>query len=314
MIEVLCVGQLAADVLVRPVGRFDFGGDTQRVELIELSNGGDALNVAIGLSRLGCRVGFVGRIGADHWGDHLASVIEGERIDRRGLTRTAEASTCAVIVLISSTGERTFLYRGGANDLFGPEDVDPALVAEASIVHVGGTYLLPRFDGEGAAALFAAARAQGHRTSMDVTWDTRGRWLETIRPCLPHLSFFLPSIREAREITGRQSPEEMARFLQDCGVENVVIKLGAEGCQVQPEGRKGFRCPAYRAQAVDTTGAGDSFVAGFLTGLVRGWRLSECARLACAVAALNIQKVGATAGLPSYEEACRFMRGETRKS
>jgi sugar/nucleoside kinase (ribokinase family) len=311
MIEVLCVGQLAADILVRPVQRIDFGCDTQRVEQIELGNGGDALNVAIGLSRLGRRVGFVGKIGADHWGDYLGAVIEREGLDRRGLKRTTEAGTCAVIVLINPTGERVFFYRGGANDLFGPEDVDPALVAEASLLHVGGTYLLPGFDGAGAAALFASARAQGKITSMDVTWDTDGRWLETIEVCLPHLSYFLPSVREAREITRQDTSEEMAAFLRERGVENVVIKLGEAGCYVQPARGRGFHCPAFPTDVVDTTGAGDSFVAGFLAGVQQGWELAACARLGCAVAALNIRKVGATAGLPTLEEASRLMERET---
>jgi len=307
MSEVLCVGQLAADILVRPVNRLDFASDTQRVELLELKNGGDCLNVAIGLRRLGCRVGFAGLIGKDHWGDFLASVIEGAGIDHRGLKRTSEAGTCSVIVAINSQGERTFFYHGGANDLFRLEDVDPALVGEAAVVHVGGTYLLPRFDGQGAAALFRGARRQGKLTSMDVTWDTEGRWLTTIAPCLPHLSWFLPSQKEAAWITGREKPENMAAFLRDQGVANVVIKLGERGCFVLPAAGQGFFVGAFPTRAVDTTGAGDSFVAGFLTGLLRGWEPRRCARLACAVAALNIRQVGATAGVPTFDEALNFM-------
>jgi sugar/nucleoside kinase (ribokinase family) len=313
MIEILCVGQLVADILVRPVERVDFGIDTQRVELIELRNGGDALNAAVGLSRLGCRVGFAGRIGTDHWGDFLASVMGSEGIEAGGLKRIAEADTCSVVVLINSAGERVFFYRGGANDEFCLEDVEPALLGEAAIVHVGGTYLLPRFDGAGAAQLFESARRDGKLTSMDVTWDTTGRWLATIEPCLPHLSFFLPSIREAREITGRERPEEMAELLQGRGVETVAIKLGAQGCYVKPAGAPGFFSPAFRTEVVDTTGAGDAFVAGFLAGVLRGRDPAACARLACAVAALNIRKVGATAGMPRMEEADSLMKLEGSK-
>jgi len=312
MIEILCVGQLAADILVRPIDQVVLSGDTQLVEQIELKNGGDSMNVAVGLARLGCQVGIVGRVGDDSWGDYLASVLNREGIEARGLKRTPECGTCVVIVLISGAGERVFFYKGGANDLFSAEDVDYRLVEEASVVHVGGTYLLPRFDGKGAAELFASARSQGKLTSMDVTWDTQGRWLRTIEPCLRHLSYFLPSIREAREITGKSRPEEMAAFLQDRGVENVVIKMGSEGCYVKPFGGSGFFTPAFATQVVDTTGAGDAFVSGFLTGVLRGWDLSACARLACAVAALNIRSVGATEGMPAFQEARKFMEKETR--
>jgi len=223
------------------------------------------------------------------------------------LKRTDQAATSSVVVLISPAGERIFFYHGGANDLFSLEDLKEAPLDEASIVHVGGTYLLPRFDGAGAAALFASARARGKLTSMDVTWDTRGRWLPTIEPCLGALSWFLPSCAEAEKITSRSRPEDMAAFLQERGVQNVVIKLGERGCYLKPADGKGLYVEAFTTRVVDTTGAGDSFVAGFLSGLLRGWEPERSARLACAVAALNIQQVGATAGIPSFEQAVRFM-------
>jgi sugar/nucleoside kinase (ribokinase family) len=306
MIEVLCVGQLAADILVRPVDNLDFGDDTQRVEVIEISNGGDSLNVAIGLQKLGHRVGFAGKIGDDFQGDFLTRVIDQAGIDRRGLSRAANVTTCTVLVVINSTGERTFFYLGGANDQFALKDINRSLLDEAAVVHVGGTYLLPQFDGDGATRLFREAQSTGKLTSMDVTWDTQGRWRETIEPCFPYLSYFLPSYKEAAKITDRQKPEDMAELLHDWGVQNVVIKLGAEGCYVKPAGAKGFSVQAFRTAVVDTTGAGDSFVAGFLAGVLRRWDLRECAGFACAVAALNIQCVGATGGMPTFEQAIQL--------
>jgi sugar/nucleoside kinase (ribokinase family) len=305
--DVLCVGQLAADILVRPVDRVDYGVDTKRVEGIDIKNGGDCLNVALGLAKLGGSVGFAGLVGDDQLGAYLRGVIEEAGIDARGLATTAEARTCSCLVLINSHGERTFFYYGGANDLFSGAQLAPALVEEAAIVHVGGTYLLPRFDGEGAASLFAAARARGKLTSMDVTWDTTGRWLSVIEPCLPHLSLFMPSIREAEKIAGTDRPPEIARFLQSRGVGTVVVKLGEQGCYVKPPAEEGFTVPAFATQVVDTTGAGDSFVAGFLTGILRKWELKKSAAFACAVAALNIRKIGATAGIPTFDEARNFM-------
>ncbi len=310
--DVLCVGQLCADVLVRPVERLDYGVDTIRVDGIDIRNGGDALNAALGLAKLGASVGFCGMIGADMLGDYLARVISDGGLNARGLRRTAETGTCACLVLINAQGERSFFYRGGSNDLFRREDVDMSLVEEAGIVHVGGTYLLPRFDGAGAARLFQEARAKGKLTSMDVTWDTTGRWMRVIEPCLPHLDFFLPSIKEARQIAGRSDPVEIAESLQDRGVGTVVIKLGEKGCYVKPVTGRGFRTPPFRTEIVDTTGAGDSFVAGFLSGVIRKWPLEDCASFACAVAALNIRKVGATGGIPTFEETRRFMEDQGR--
>jgi sugar/nucleoside kinase (ribokinase family) len=306
-VDVLCVGQLAADILVRPVERVDFGVDTRRVDGIDIKSGGDGLNVALGLAKLGNRVGFCGKVGSDQLGGHLAEVIRRAGIDDRGLCRTDETTTCACLVLINGSGDRAFFYHGGANELFSLADVDDALVAEASIVHVGGTYLLPRLDGEGTARLFARAQAAGKLTSMDVTWDVTGRWLSVVEPCLPHLSYFMPSIREAERIAGTSDPARIAEFFEAKGVGTSVVKLGEKGCYVKPRGEPGVSVAAFPTHVVDTTGAGDSFVAGFLTGVLKKWDPRRAAGFACAVAALNIQKVGATGGIPTFEEAVRFM-------
>ncbi len=305
--DVLCVGLLAADILVKPVDRVDFDGNTKRADEIDLKNGGDCLNVALALRRLGASVGFAGLIGDDQLGEYLQTVISAAGIDARGLRRTKKGRTSSCLVLINSSGERTFFYYGGASDLFSLSDVDMSQLDGTSVVHVGGTYSLPQFDGEGAAKLFSEARSRAVLTSMDVTWDTTGQWLSVIEPCLPHLSLFMPSIGEAKHIAGSEVPEDIAEFIQEKGVRTAVIKLGQRGCYVKHGAEPGFFTAAFRTRVVDTTGAGDSFVAGFLTGVLKGWDMRTCAAFACAVAAMNIRAVGATAGIPTFEEARAFM-------
>jgi sugar/nucleoside kinase (ribokinase family) len=197
--------------------------------------------------------------------------------------------------------------------MFSLSDVDLAQLDGTSLVHVGGTYSLPQFDGEGAARLFQETRSRGILTSLDVTWDTMGRWLSVIQPCLPHVSLFMPSLREAREIAGTERPDDIAVFFQDRGVRTCVIKLGEKGCYVKHGDDVGFFSPAYRTQVVDTTGAGDSFVSGFLTGVLRRWDMRACAAFACAVAAMNVRAVGATAGIPTFEEARDYMAAKERE-
>ena len=206
MSRVLCVGQLAADILVRPVDRLDFASDTRRVEPIRLSNGGDCLNAAIGLRRLGLSVDFAGLVGQDQWGDFLASVIEREGIDGRGLKRTGQAGTCTVLVAINSQGERTFFYHGGANDLFSLRRRGSGPGGRGGC-GARGRHLPPApFRRRRRGELFRSARAQGKLATMDVTWDVEGRWLSTIAPCLPHLSWFLPSVKRPRRSPAAPSP------------------------------------------------------------------------------------------------------------
>lgn len=304
--DILCVGQLVTDILVTPVNKVDFDIDTKRVDQISVKNGGDSLNTAIDLAKLGSKVGFIGKVGDDSFGDFLLKTIKSFDIDSRGLKIVKDSSTSSVIVLINEKGERTFLYYGGTNDTFQYEDIDTSIVKECRIVHVGGTYLLPEFDGEGAARLFRFAQANNIFTSMDVTSDTTGRWLSVIKPCLKYLNLFMPSYKEARAITGEKNPEDIAAFLQNEGVGIVVVKLGKDGCYVKsPE--KEFYFPAYDVPVIDTTGAGDSFVAGFLAGMLQNWDLESCARFASAVSAHCIQHLGATTGIPKFEDVENFI-------
>ena len=159
--------------------------------------------------------------------------------------------------------------------------------------------------------LFQLAHEQESLTTMDVTWDTTGKWLETIKPCLPHLDLFMPSINEAREICKTGEVEKIAEILKGEGVKNIIIKLGKQGCYVDAFGKKYYQ-EAYSVPVVDTTGAGDSFVAGVLFGLNRGWKIETVTRFASVVSAHCIQELGATNGIPSHEEILRFMNTNTR--
>jgi sugar/nucleoside kinase (ribokinase family) len=304
--KILCVGQLVADVLVQGVDAIDFTVDTRRVDNVVVQNGGDCLNTAIGLKKLGNDVSFSGLVGNDILGAYLRDVIQSHGIEIRDLHITDKTGTGSAIVLINSKGERVFLYYGGTNDLFSFADINLEIIKEVQIVHVGGTFILPRFDGEGAAKLFALAQKNGKVTTMDNTWDTTGNWLKTIEPCLPYLDFYMPSDNEAEKITGENKPDLMAQFLINKGVKNVIIKLGKKGCYVHAFGEE-FYHPAYDVPVVDTTGAGDSFVAGILTGLVRGWNIHKAVDFASAVSAFCIQKLGATAGIPSSETVLEFI-------
>ena len=136
--DILCVGQLVTDILVKPVDSVDYNVDTKRVEQILLKNGGDALNTAIDLAKLGNKIGFAGKVGDDSFGDFLLKTIKSFDIDSKGLKIVKGASTSSVIVLISEKGERTFLYHGGTNDTFQYEDIDTILIDESKIVLWGG--------------------------------------------------------------------------------------------------------------------------------------------------------------------------------
>ena len=305
--KILCVGQLVADILAAPVEYSKLDVDTQRVGKIVIKNGGDSMNTAIGLAKLGCQVGFVGKTGKDLLGGYLRSVFETHNIDIKGLQLADDLPTASVITLVNGQGQRVFLYNGGTNDTFSLTDIDFTLLEECAHVHVGGTFLLPEFDGGGCTQLLSTAKERGKTTSMDVTWDTTGRWLDVLEPCLSYLDLFMPSEAEAALITGYKQPEQMADFLLKRGVGIAVIKLGDKGAYVKGRG-EGFYQSAYPVdKVVDTTGAGDSFVAGFLSRYIKGGTLRECASFAAAVAAHCILEVGTTDGIPDEAAVMRYL-------
>ncbi|MEA3431502.1 MAG: PfkB family carbohydrate kinase [candidate division WOR-3 bacterium] len=141
---------------------------------------------------------------------------------------------------------------------------------------------------------------------MDTAWDARGRWMKLLEPCLPYLDIFLPAVEEARMITDAETVEEIAKILIDKGVKIVGLKMGKEGCYIRTKSKK-IRIPAYPVEVIDTTGAGDAFVAGFLTGILKKWSLEKTGRLANAAGALSTTAIGATGGLISLKKTLEFM-------
>ncbi len=143
----------------------------------------------------------------------------------------------------------------------------------------------------------------------DVDWDAKGRWASVLDCAMPYIDIFMPSIDEAKEISGETEPGKIADVFFEKGVKSVVIKLGKKGAYLREkaEGKSVIVSTYTKIKAVDTTGAGDSFCSGFITGLVRGLSFEECGLFANAVGTHCVMEKGATTGIKSYEEIRKFM-------
>ncbi len=300
--DIMCIGQANVDILVRPVNKVDFDDDAVHVDEIRMVNGGDALNVAINMSRLNNRVAFAGAVGEDMFGQYLRERVAQLGISTDSVRRSRVASTATAVCLVSASGERKFLYCGGANEQFTADDVDMDTLMNSGMVFIGGGYELPRFDGDGAARVLQTAQKRGKLTAMDVTWCTSGQW-EKIIPSLQYLDFFMPSQNEARWITGREEPEAMADELLRMGVKNVIIKQGSRGALLK-NARMTFACAPVQVAVQDTTGAGDAFNSGFLTGLKNKWDLKKAVKFGSATSSFCIQQMGACPENINYEKVC----------
>jgi sugar/nucleoside kinase (ribokinase family) len=304
--DVACLGILVADVITKPVDEYPKRGQLVLCDQIELHSGGCAGNTGIGLARLGSDVAVLGKVGADGFGDFVIDRLTRECCDCSGIVRDRDTNTSATCVLVHGDGERSFIHNVGANAKIKPDDVNMGIVRSAKILHYAGHNLMPGFDGAPAASILKAAREAGLTVCLDTAWDATGQWMKLIEPCLPYVDICLPSFDEAKLITGKESPRDVAAVLMDHGVKTVGLKMGTEGCYVRTE-REEITLPIYRVVPTDATGAGDAFVAGFLRGVLAGWDLEWTARLANAVGALCVTGIGTTQGIRDWKETLAFM-------
>ena len=306
MAEIVCLGILVADVLAKPVDEYPGRGKLVLADQMELHTGGCATNTGVALARIGIDTGLVGKVGEDGFGDFVISTVQGHGIDSRGIARDPRNNTSGTMVMIHSDGERSFIHYLGANATLVESDVNFEFVKGAKILHVAGTFLMPSFDGQPTANVLKKAQQMGIATSLDTAWDSRGRWMELLAPCLPYMDYAVPSIEEARMVTGRHEPADVAKALMDRGVKVVGLKMGEDGCYIRSADAE-IRIPKYDVDAVDACGAGDAFAAGFLTGVAKGWDLEKTGRFANAVGALCVTAIGATTGIRSLEDTLAFM-------
>lgn len=303
--NVACIGEMMVDIIVRTVDEVPFDNGSAQVEEIAVKSGGDANNNAIVLSKLGNRVKYIGLVGNDVLADVAIQAAKQQGVDMSEVAFSPNLQQPKSLILVDSNKNRRFLQYTGTSDRFCLEDINLDILEWADLVQIGGTYHLPAFDGEGAAEFLKLARSRGVITSMDVTSCRDGHW-EVIEPCYPYLDYFLPSEDQARKISNQTDPAKIADYFLERGVKNVAVKLGSRGSFCS-NGKTSFYCGCYQVPIVETTGAGDAFVAGFLTGVGKEMSLEDCVRLGTACSAFVIQSIGSTEGMKNYTAVRQFM-------
>ena len=309
MKKVACVGILVADVMTSPVDSIPEKGLLSHVNAIELYAGGNAMTASVNMRKMGVESAIIGKVGEDMFGTVLEQRMQEYGVNTKGLKRDKNTQSSASVVLSSSDGERTFLHCVGTNATFSIDDIDWDIIAESDYVFVTGTFLMDTFDGQQTAEFLKKCKEMGKTTLLDVCWDAKGRWASVPDDSMPYIDIFMPSIDEAVKLSGETEPEKIADVFFSKGVKKVVIKLGKKGAYLREEkDAKSVIIPTYsKIKAVDTTGAGDSFCSGFITGLVKGLSFEECGLFANAVGTHCVMAKGATTGIKSYEEIRKFM-------
>jgi sugar/nucleoside kinase (ribokinase family) len=294
---ILCVGIAVCDVLIKPVSPETLSRDTTRAQFVKLLGGGDAFNAAGNLAALGVKVRLVAGVGRDELGGLIRASLERQGVEARLVEK--DLPTSASAALIRPDGERSFVSFAGASHALAEPDIDGAAFDGAGLMYVGSALDLPGMDGEGMAALMRRAKDAGLVTALDVTGEAARAHMAQLSQVLRHVDIFLPSLREAAGLTGIEEPLEAARMFSQLGPRTVVVKCGAEGCVALSDGME-YRLTGFPAEAVDTTGAGDAFVSGFLAAREKGFAFEDCLKYANAAGAVCVGKVGASGTLPGF--------------
>ncbi len=277
-----------------------FGQAERLVEGAELVIGGSGAIFACGVARLGLRVAFAAVVGNDIFGRFMCEELEARGVDTSAVTVLPDRATGITVVLSGPDDRAMLTFPGTIGDLRGSL-IDQELLQRTRHIHVS-SYFLQRSLTPELPALFREARAGKATTSIDPNWDPSGLWDDGLVGLLPEVDVFLPNEMEALSLARISTLEDAIARFRSAGARTVVVKTAEQGV-IGAEASELVDVPAFPLHVVDSTGAGDSFDAGFLAAYLNGEPLRRCMEIGNACGGLSTQGVGGTATQPTMVEA-----------
>lgn len=297
----VCYGLAVCDVLIPNIARDTFQQEITRIPQFTYSTGGDAINEAVTLVKLGHRVKLMSVVGKDLFGDFILKQGSAFGVDMDGVSRHEHLPTTVSLVCIHPDGERSFIINHGADNAISEECIDFNAVKEADVVSVGSAFSCESLT-ESLPRLLRTAKDNGAFTCVDLIRGSGTHTVSDMKEFLPYTDFLFPNYEEGSYFTGEKQLHRMAKKFTDLGASHVIIKVGGQGCHLFDKSGGSVHVPPFAVENFkDTTGAGDNFAAGFIAGLLEGKSPVDCAWFANAVAACSVQYIGA-AGLSGRSE------------
>ena len=292
--DIAVIGELNVDLLlygedVVPA----FGQAEKLVDDAVLTVGSSSAIFAHQAARLGLRVAFAGKVGTDAFGEFMVDRLARVGVETSTVVVDPRVKTGATVHLVRGTDRAMLTYPGSIAALR-PDEVDEDLLADTRHVHLG-SYFLQRGLQPGLPDIFARAREAGATTSLDPGWDPGESWDSDLRGVLAHTDVFMPNEQELLALAGSSIVEDALEGFEE--IPTMVVKRGDAGAVARANGST-VTCSPPRVKAVDTTGAGDSFDAGFLFGLLSGYDLQRALEAGCLCGALSTEKAGGVDAQP----------------
>ena len=311
--KAVCFGIACLDILVPGLDPSEFTKETIRLDDFSYSTGGDAINEAVTLRKLGHEPILMTMLADDAMGRLLADLGRSHGVNMDCVKTAVTHQTAVSIVCVHKDGERNFIVNNGSDNEIGEDTADWDAAKDAGVFCVGSAYGARGLT-ECLPAVLKKAKELGLTTCVDIMIGSEyvGKESEADPAAfLKYADYVFPNLSEAEYMTGETKPDAMAGKLLAMGAACVVLKDGENGCCLYRIAggailRKTF-IPAIRCSVVDTTGAGDNFLAGFAAGLLEGRSDEECARLATATASASVRYLGA-AGLKDRAEVEEILK------
>ena len=281
----------------------EFGQVEKWIDDAELTIGGSAGIFAVGAAKLGLKVTFIGKVGDDHFGHFMKNRMTAQGIDVSGLVIDPSVKT-GLSISLSDGNDRAILTFGGSNLLLNFQDIDFEIVAQSRHLHSGSFYLLNNIR-QDLAIVYKKAKEMGLSTSIDTNYDPKEKWEGDIFNVLDYTDVFLPNMTELMAISGEKDPDSAIRHLTKNRNLLVAVKNGEDGAFAEKD-KVRYSAETIQVKPVDTTGAGDSFDAGFLFGFLNGLEIEKSLRIGCICGALSTLGIGGTSAQADREDLTKF--------
>lgn len=303
MSEVCVIGASCMDILCQNADERVFKDGHQHCDGIQMGYGGDGLNEAISLSALGKKVKLITRLGEDTAGKSIFEECRKRGIEIDEACLDKDVHTYIAVVLVDKKGQRNLLGTdSGSLRELSLKDISLPLSEEIKVVSFASLFISHKLSLEDIRCLFAELKKEGKIIVCDTTSPKQEEGVEELKEILPLIDYFVPNEKEAKMIAKKDSLEEAAEVFYFNGVRNVLIKAGEKGCYIRNREIRGYIEAEQVEKVVDTTGAGDAFTAGLISGLLDGKEIRECARMANHIGARAIQVSGATSWTGGIDE------------
>ena len=306
--DIICAGMALVDSIIKGFDPEPISASGFRARSTALNVGGEAVNEAVASSKLGMKTAIVCALGTDGAGDLVFNYLRQEGVDTKFIIRSDTRQTPVTTMFVNDDGTRKSITSEAHRYNFHPENYLSALTDARALI-LGSLFRAPFDDPAIISAVVKAAKNAGQILLADTKLPNfRFLTLEDIKEALPLIDYITPNEDEARHFSGKDDPESMADVFLSYGVKNVIIKLGSKGCLLKNTSTCLY-LPACKVNAVDATGAGDNFIAGFASELLRGAAPEDALAFANACGAICTTAVGAGTALKSRDQVLQIING-----